>query len=254
MKRLSLLAAVFLGCSLSHAQNENKLSGFELGALYEKKYSNPQCRGLRGFTQNTANHYRRAYNGEISLKKADELVGYQATRTINRIKEQNIPLPFSYRYLMEEAAAIQTKIFNNQIKDSDQYLDAVYNKCVTILANSVYSNNDNYDRTVNYSKGEDKIPREKITKVEQVCDKPDFPALMEKARINIREFAGFRNLSTEKFLKRSNYSSLNRMAEDMLQAGLDHGTINQQFLWDIYNAPKRGLDTGHLPSRCAINR
>ena len=133
-------------------------------------------------------------------------------------------------------------------------MDDAYSKCVSVLSKSAYSNSDNYDRKIDYSKGEDKIPRPKITKVEQVCDSKDFPELMAKARTNIKDFASARNLTTEKFLSKINYQSINRLAEDMLQAGLDEGLINVQFLLNVYNAPGRGLRVGHLKPRCPINQ
>ena len=86
---------------------------------------------------------------------------------------------------------------------------------------------------IDYSKGEDKVYRPKITKIEQVCDRKDFPELMEKARTNIKDFARDRNLTTEQFLSRSNYLSINRLAEDMLQAGLDDGLINNSIFMEF---------------------
>lgn len=242
-------------CITANAETTTDFSKYrDAGKLHVAKYDNYQCRGLRDFLQNTGSVYRMAYTGQKSLKSADEFSRDEALDTIRRINEQELPLPFNVNFLLEEGAKIRNKIFHHQYNDSEKYLDEIYSKCVAVLYKSAYGNNDNYDRKIDYSKGEDKIPRPKITKVEQVCDSKDFPALMEKARTNIREFASFRNLTTEKFLSKINYDSINRLAEDMLQAGLDDGLINTQFLWNVYNAPGKGLKVGHLKPRCSINQ
>ena len=116
--------------------------------------------------------------------------------------------------------------------------------------------NQNYDRAVNYSKGEDKIKHEKITKIEQVCDREDFPKIMEDARNSIKSFTSFLTpkMTVDEYLKHTHYKYINRLAEDMLQAGLDDGTINTQFLSTAYNFPRRSLNTGSLLPRCKINR
>ena len=101
---------------------------------------------------------------------------------VKTITEQNLPLPFNYQFLVEQSSIIRKGVFSGQLKDSEEYLDGIYNKCVSLLAKSEYSNSDNYDRVIDYSKGEDKVYRPKITKIEQVCDRKDFPELMEKAR------------------------------------------------------------------------
>ena len=246
---------IALTCITANAETTtNQSKGFENGRLHVEKYNNPQCRALRNYLQNTSSIYQSAYKGQVSLKAADNSAKRNAIATIQRITDQGLPVPFTAIFLLQQSATIQTKIFNSQYSNLEKNLDEIYNKCVSALANSAYSNADNYDRAIDYSKGEDKIYRPKITKVEQVCDQEDFPALMEKARTNIKEFAYFRKLSTEKFLSRVNYQSINRLAEDMLQAGLDDGLINDQFLWDVYNAPKRGLKVGHLAPRCKINQ
>lgn len=256
MKKIIIpILLTLLPCHNLYAQsNEKKFSGYELGKLHVQKYDNYQCRLLRNFVQNTSSSYEMAYKGQKTLKSADDYASYDALSTIKSISEKGLPSPFSYQYLTEQASIVRGRVFNNEIKDKTIYLDGVYEKCVKALNSMGYGNNDNYDRVIDYSKGEDKIKRPQITKIEQVCDRADFPELMEKARTNIKEFANFRKLSTEKFLVRSNYLTINRMAEDMLQAGLDQGTVNLQFLWDIYNAPKKGLTTGQLPPRCEINR
>ena len=236
-----------LASSFTYSESSRDMAHFQrLGALHVQKYSNQQCRALRDFAQNTISHYGRAYNGQQSLKKADENARFEAMEAVKTITEQNLPLPFNYQFLVEQSSIIRKGVFSGQLKDSEEYLDGIYNKCVSLLAKSEYSNSDNYDRVIDYSKGEDKVYRPKITKIEQVCDRKDFPELMEKARTNIKDFARDRNLTTEQFLSRSNYLSINRLAEDMLQAGLDDGLINIQYLWNLYNGPKRGLKTGHL--------
>lgn len=253
--RKILPICIALICISANAKTMTDLSkGFENGRLHVEKYNNPQCRGLRDYLQNTGSTYTRAYEGKISLKVADTFAKSEAIDTIRRLTEQQLPLPFNASFLLEQSSKIQSKIFSNQYPNSDKNLDEIYNKCASALASSAYSNADNYDRAIDYSKGEDKIYRPKITKIEQVCDREDFPALMEKARTNIKEFAYFRKLSTEKFLSKVNYQSINRLAEDMLQAGLDNGLKNDQFLWNVYNAPNRGLKVGHLAPRCKINQ
>jgi hypothetical protein len=242
-------------CITANAETTTDVSKYqEAGKLHVAKYDNYQCRGLRDFLQNTGSVYRMAYKGQKSLKSADEFSRNEAIDTIIRINKQELPLPFNASFLLEEGAKIRNKIFNDQYNDSQKYLDDAYSKCVSVLSKSAYSNSDNYDRKIDYSKGEDKIPRPKITKVEQVCDSKDFPELMAKARTNIKDFASARNLTTEKFLSKINYQSINRLAEDMLQAGLDEGLINVQFLLNVYNAPGRGLRVGHLKPRCPINQ
>ncbi|PJG66024.1 hypothetical protein [Acinetobacter seifertii] len=188
------------------------------------------------------------------MKKADENAHFEAVNAIKTIVEQDIPLPFNYQFLVEQSSVIRKGVFSGHLKNSEEYLDGVYNKCASLLAMSEYSNNDNYERVVDYSKGEDKRYHPKITKIEEVCDRADFPDVMEKARTNIKDFAKNKKLTTEQFLDRSNYLSINRLAEDMLQAGLDERLINIQFLLNLYNAPKLGLKTGHLQPRCIINR
>lgn len=246
------MAVIFISANAKTMADASK--GFENGRSHLEKYNNPQCRGLRNFFQNTGSTYQRAFKGQISLKVADKAAQMEAIDTVRRISEQGLPLPFNASFLLEQSSKMQSKIFNNEYPNSDKNLDEIYNKCASTLANSAYSNADNYDRAIDYSKGEDKIYRPKITKIEQVCDREDFPALMQKARTNIEEFSYFRKLSTEKFLSQVNYKSINRLAEDMLQAGLDDGLINTQFLWNVYNAPKRGLKVGHLAPRCKINQ
>ncbi|MEQ1177188.1 hypothetical protein ABLB99_05270 [Acinetobacter nosocomialis] len=254
MKKLIFFIPVFIS-SLAYSEQSNDMARFQkLGALHVQKYNNPQCRALRDFAQNTRSNYLRAYNGQQSLKKADENARYEAMEAIKTITEQDFPLPFNYQFLVEQSAVIRHGVFSGKLQDSEEYLDGIYSKCVSALAKSEYGNNDNYDRSINYSKNEDKIYRPRVTKIEQVCDRPDFPVLMEKARTNINDFAANQKMTTEQFLARSNYLSINRLAEDMLQAGLDDGVINLQFLLDLYHAPKRGLRTGHLQPRCAINR
>lgn len=244
-----------LVCISANAKTMTDASkGLENGRLHAEKYNNPQCRGLRNYLQNTGSTYQRAFKGQISLKVADRVAQSEAIDTVRRISEQGLPLPFNASFLIEQSSKMQNKIFNNEYPNSEKNLDEIYDKCASALANSAYSNADNYDRPIDYSKGEDKIYRPKITKIEQVCDRNDFPALMEKARTNIKEFAKFRNLTTEQFLSKINYKSINRLSEDMLQAGLDDGTINTQFLWNLYNAPTRGLKVGHLTPRCPINQ
>ncbi|QNX06605.1 hypothetical protein [Acinetobacter seifertii] len=254
MKKINLYIFILLS-PFAHAEPSHDMARFqELGALHVQKYNNPQCRALRDFAQNTASHYRRAYNGQQSLKKADENAHFEAMNAIKTIVEQDIPLPFNYQFLVEQSSVIRKGVFSGHLKNSEEYLDGVYNKCASLLAMSEYSNNDNYERVVDYSKGEDKRYHPKITKIEEVCDRADFPDVMEKARTNIKDFAKNKKLTTEQFLDRSNYLSINRLAEDMLQAGLDERLINIQFLLNLYNAPKLGLKTGHLQPRCIINR
>ncbi|MDQ9827129.1 hypothetical protein RFZ44_28105, partial [Acinetobacter sp. 163] len=230
--RKFFLALIALNCVMVVKAEEkfDLAKGYERGKAYYAKYDNPQCRGLRVFLQNTGSSYRMAYKGQKSLKSADDFTRYEAIETIRKITEQGLPLPFNMTDLIQQSSIVREKIFRNQYENSDQYLDSIYQKCITALNKSAYSNNDNYERVLDYSKGEDKIYRPKITKVEQVCDREDFPALMEKARGKIKEFALNRKQTTDQFLSTTNYKSLNRLAEDMLQANLDNGTINDQFL------------------------
>lgn len=253
MKKI-LPISIALICISANAKTMTDLSrGFENGRLHVEKYNNPQCRGLRDYLQNTGSTYTRAYEGKISLKVADTFARSEAIDTIRRLTEQQLPLPFNASFLLEQSSQIQSKIFSNQYPNSDKNLDEIYNKCASALANSAYSNADNYDRAIDYSKGEDKIYRPKITKIEQVCDREDFPALMEKARGNIKDFASNRGQTTDQFLSAINYKSLNRLAEDMLQANLDDGTINLQFL--LYaSGGVMGKRIGNQPPRCSINR
>ncbi|WP_151801168.1 hypothetical protein [Acinetobacter bereziniae] len=254
MKKFFLLLIALNCVMVVKAEEKFDLAkGYEAGKAYYAKYDNPQCRGLRVFLQNTGSSYRMAYKGQKSLKSADDFTRYESIETIRKITEQGLPLPFNMADLIQQSSIVREKIFKNQYENSDQYLDSIYHKCITALNKSAYSNNDNYERVLDYSKGEDKIYRPKITKVEQVCDREDFPALMEKARGRIKDFASNRNQTTDQFLSAINYKSLNRLAEDMLQANLDDGTINHQFL--LYaSGGIMGKRIGNLPPRCSINR
>ncbi len=57
-------------------------------------------------------------------------------------------------------------------------------------------------KKVNYSKGEDKIKKEKITKVSQLCGDPKFNEIMEGARSDIRSEAINRKYTIDNFIKK----------------------------------------------------
>lgn len=223
---------------------------------YDNTY--PQCVAYKNFIGNTSGQYKGAYLGYQSLKKADENVSTMALDTFRSAKKENLGFPYSLSNLMKDATDIKKIIFNGTNLDSNKYSLKFYDSCVEkIEDSSVGANpNQNYDRAVNYSKGEDKIKHEKITKIEQVCDREDFPKIMEDARNSIKSFTSFLTpkMTVDEYLKHTHYKYINRLAEDMLQAGLDDGTINTQFLSTAYNFPRRSLNTGSLLPRCKINR
>lgn len=223
---------------------------------YDNTY--PQCISYKIFIGNTVGQYKGAYVGYQSLKKADENVYSMALDTFSSVRKQNLTFPYSLSNLMSDANEIKRIIFKGTNLDSKTYSSKYYDNCVVKFeASSVGENpNQNYDREVNYSKGEDKIKREKITKIEQVCDREDFPKTMEDARNSIKSFTSFLTpkMTVDGYLKHTNYKYINRLAEDMLQAGLDDGTINTQFLSSLYKFPRRGLSSGSLLPRCKINQ
>ncbi|MHA3055525.1 hypothetical protein E0H77_09565 [Acinetobacter sp. ANC 4633] len=235
-----------------------KMIVYENGQTKTVYYDNtyPQCVSFKFFIGNTISNYKGAYVGNQSLKKADENVSDNALDIINIVMKKNLPLPYSYSDLLKDAGDIKRIIFSKQEIKHEEYISNAYKKCVKVLIKNGYigNSNNNYDQEVDYSKGQDRVEKIKITKVEQVCDSKDFPELMQRARIKIRRFSEFRKLTTEQFLLKINYKYINRLAEDMFQANLDDGTISDQFLWDVYNMPKRGLEVGNLPPRCAINQ
>ena len=234
----------------------NHKDGTSETIYYDNTY--PKCVSYKIFIGNTVGQYKGAYVGHQSLKKADENVSNMALDTFRSAQKEKLGFPYSLSNLMKDALDIKKIVFTGANPDSKKYSLKYYDNCVDkIVTSSVGANpTQNYDRAVNYSKGEDKIKHEKITKVEQVCDREDFPKTMENARNSIRSFTSFLTpkMTVDEYLKYTNYKSINRLAEDMLQAGLDDGTINTQFLSSLYKFPRKGLSSGSLLPRCKINQ
>ncbi|MEQ1269258.1 hypothetical protein ABLU20_18990, partial [Acinetobacter pittii] len=137
MKKL-LPIFIALTCITANAKIIDAAKGLENGRLHVEKYNNPQCRGLRDYIQNSGSVYQRAYKGEISLKTADRFLQSEAIDTIQRLTKQGLPLPFNASFLLQQSSQIQSKVFSNQYDNSDENLDAIYNKCASSLAKSAY--------------------------------------------------------------------------------------------------------------------
>ena len=240
MKRL--FVSLYLISQFTYAQELAKMTVYENGQAKTIYYDNtyPQCVSFKFFVGNTMSQYKGAYIGNQSLKKADENVSRNALSTVDTVLNKNLPLPYSPASLMKDAAAIKKIIFSGQEVDREAYISKAYDSCVNTLVKNGYSDNSNsnYDQKVNYSKGEDKIKKEKITKVSQLCGDPKFNEIMEGARSDIRLEAINRKYTIDNFIKKSGYASIDVMAEKMIQAQLN-GKIRQQFLYEVYLDTKR---------------
>lgn len=236
MKKLFFLL-LFFSQSIA-AQDLARMTIHEKGqppkvVYYDNTY--PQCVSLTFFIQNTISDYKSAYTGHASLKKADENVSNRIIDTLNTVNSKNLPLPFSSNVLLNHASSIKTMIFSGKNENLENYSSTAYNDCVNTLIANGYEGHTNktYDQKIDYSKGEDKLAIEKITQISQLCDHAEFPQFLQKARLQITESAKSRGYSIEEFIRKSGYSSINIMAEKLLQGQLD-GKIPQQFLYEVY--------------------
>lgn len=138
--------------------NIGTMTVYENGTSKTVQYDNtyPQCFTYSVFITRTISHYKSAYLVRMSLKKADENVSRTALNSIQTVIDKDLPLPFSYQSLMKEASLIKSQIFSKK-EVSERFMD-IHKECSESLSKNPLMNNSNYDKAIDYSKGEDKIP------------------------------------------------------------------------------------------------